>query len=252
MPADILGAEILQTDPETGARALKLERGPIFARVVLVDEVNRMMPKTQAALLEAMQERRVTIGRETLDLPQPFLLLATQNPIEQDGTFPLPEAQMDRFMFKVIVPQPEREERKKIAELNRLGVKARANKVVGLDDLMQATALAEKVHMSEALRDYAQDILDAAADPAASGIGGQGMVEQAMITRAAIFLEKAARINALIKGRSWVLPEDVRDVAPKILRHRILMSYSAGDLTPDKLIQEILKRVPVPSGPYGQ
>jgi len=246
MPADLIGAEILQEDPQTGARSMLLQKGPIFAALVLVDEINRMTPKTQSALLSAMQERRVTVGRERLKLPEPFLVLATQNPLEQEGVNVLPEAQLDRFMFKVIVPQPERGERLLINDLNRTKKKVETHQALTVDELMEATEVAERVHMSDPLRYYAQDLLDAALDPSTVGVGEPGLVSQAMVTRASIFMEKAARINALMKGRSWVTPEDIREVAPKILRHRIILSYAAGDMTTDQLIQKILAAVPVP------
>ncbi|MFH2204630.1 MAG: MoxR family ATPase [Elusimicrobiota bacterium] len=249
MPADILGAEVLQTQAD-GTRKLVHEKGPIFARVVLFDEINRAMPKTQSAMLEAMQERKVTIGRETFDLPKPFLLLATQNPIEQEGTYPLPEAQQDRFMYKIVVPQPTREERKKINELNRKKEKVKTEQAVEVDELVRATEIAEQVRLDPALQDYIQDIIDAALAPHEIGIGTEGIVEQAMITRASIFMEKAARIHALMQGRSYVTPQDIRDIAPKILRHRIILSYAAGERTTDDLIREILHRLPVP-GPQG-
>ena len=247
MPADILGAEILQTDQATGERVMKLEKGPIFAQFVLADEINRMMPKTQAALLQAMQSRKVSIGRETLPLPKPFLLLATMNPLEQEGVNVMPEAQMDRFMFKVIVPQPNREDRKRINELNRKRQKPTIAKAVTLEDLARATALAEKVTLSAGMSDYIQDILDAAQDPFKYGVGQKGLVEQTMVTRASIMMEKAARIQALMNGRSYVTAEDVMKVAPKILRHRIILSYAAGEMTTDQLITEILATLKIPS-----
>ncbi|MBI3298397.1 MAG: MoxR family ATPase [Elusimicrobia bacterium] len=245
MPADILGAEILQTDQATGRRETKLEKGPIFAQFVLADEINRMMPKTQAALLEAMQNREVSIGRETLPLPKPFLLLATMNPLEQEGVNVMPEAQLDRFMFKVVVPQPNRDERKLINELNRKRQKPKATKSVTLEDLERATAVSERVVLGPQMADYIQDILDAAQDPHSVGIGTKGLVEQAMVTRASIMMEKASRIQALMNGRSEVRPEDVMAVAPKILRHRIILSYAAGEMSTDALIAEILNVVPI-------
>ncbi|MBI5596560.1 MAG: MoxR family ATPase [Elusimicrobia bacterium] len=247
MPADILGAEILQTDQATGQRVMKLEKGPIFAQFVLADEINRMMPKTQAALLQAMQDRMVSIGRETLPLPKPFLMLATMNPLEQEGVNVMPEAQLDRFMFKVIVPQPNREDRKRINEINRKREKPKASKVVSLEDLERATALAERVALSAGMSEYIQDILDAAQDPFKYGVGQKGLVEQAMVTRASIMMEKAARIQALMNGRSFVTAEDVMKVAPKILRHRIILSYAAGEMTTDQLIAEILSTLKIPS-----
>jgi MoxR-like ATPase len=245
MPSDIIGSEVLETDQTTGKRSLRLIKGPVFAQFVLADEINRMMPKTQSALLQAMQSRKVSIGNETLALPKPFVLLATMNPIEQEGVNVLPEAQLDRFMFKVIVPQPNREERKAINDLNRKTEKPKAEAVVTLEALEKATLLAEKVTMSEGVSEYIQDILDAAMDPSKVGIGQKGLVQGAVVTRASIMMEKAARIHAMMAGRSYVKPEDVQAVAPRILRHRIILSYAAGEMTTDALIAEILATVPV-------
>lgn len=245
MPSDIIGSEVLETDQTTGKRSLRLIKGPVFAQFVLADEINRMMPKTQSALLQAMQSRKVSIGNETLPLPKPFVLLATMNPIEQEGVNVLPEAQLDRFMFKVVVPQPNREERKRINGLNRTSEKPKAEAVVTLEALEKATLLAEKVAMSEAVTEYTQDILDAAMDPSKVGIGQKGLVQGAVVTRASIMLEKAARIHAMMAGRTYVKPEDVQAVAPRILRHRIILSYAAGEMTTDALIAEILATVPV-------
>ncbi|PJA14742.1 MAG: hypothetical protein COX66_11805, partial [Elusimicrobia bacterium CG_4_10_14_0_2_um_filter_63_34] len=249
-PSDILGAEILQEQPsedgQSVVRKLVHEKGPVFANLLLVDEINRMQTKTQSALLEVMQERQVTIGKVTEKLPKPFVLLATQNPIEQEGTYPLAEAQEDRFMFKTIVPQPNAEERREINRRMRLENKPKAQAVGTIEEFAATTSIAERITMDEAVADYIQRVLDAAVDPFAVGIGKKGLVETTLVTRASILFEKASRIHALMEGRTYVTYEDIRAVAPRILRHRIKMSWAAGDdYTADMLIQEILATVPI-------
>ena len=243
MPSDILGSEVLKlTD-----RTLSLEKGPIFANIVLMDEINRTPPKTQAALLEAMQERQVTIGRQTLPLPKPFLLLATQNPIEQEGTYPLPEAQLDRFMFKVIVDHPEGKELLTIMDRFFREEKPKAQRIMAVEDFAGIRALAEKVHMDESLNRYIVALVRATHDPSALGVGAPGMVKNGASPRAAILLAKAARVQALLRGRTFVTVDDIRDIAPRILRHRILLGYTAGDRTTDEFVGQILKSLPVPA-----
>ncbi|MEK7858169.1 MAG: MoxR family ATPase [Elusimicrobiota bacterium] len=247
LPSDILGAEILQEDPATGQKSIKLEKGPIFSNILLVDEINRMMPKTQSALLEAMQEGRVTIGRSSLELPKPFLLLATQNPIEQEGTYRLPEAQQDRFMFKVLVKRPSKSELKEI--MNRFSSKEnqpRASKVTDLDELAQARALADQIPVGAEVQQYIVDLIEATNNPDLPNLDLKGAVENGASPRAAIFMMKAARIHAFLAGRAWVGPADVRAVATLILRHRIMLTYQAGGLTADMVVERILDVVPVP------
>ena len=247
LPSDLLGAEILQEDPKTGLKAIVLEKGPVFTNILLVDEINRMMPKTQAALLEAMAEGRVTIGRNTLELPKPFMVLATQNPIEQEGVYRLPEAQQDRFMYKVLVPRPAMSELKEI--MDRFSAKdgqPRAGKITSLDEMVAIRKVAEQVHVDEALKDYIVNIVEATHNPSKYGIDAKEMIESGASPRAAIFLLKAARINALLGGRAWVGPNDVREVAARILRHRITLSYAANKLTTDQVIENILSKVQVP------
>jgi MoxR-like ATPase len=249
-PSDILGAEILQEQPsedgQSVVRKLVHEKGPVFANLLLVDEINRMQTKTQSALLEVMQERQVTIGKVTEKLPKPFVLLATQNPIEQEGTYPLAEAQEDRFMFKTIVPQPNAEERREINRRMRLENKPKAQAVGTIDEFAAVTGIAERVSMDEAVSDYIQRVLDTAVDPFAAGIGKKGLVETTLVTRASILFEKSARIHAVMQGRTYATYEDVRAVAHRILRHRIKLSWAAGDdYTTDMLIDEVLATVPI-------
>lgn len=247
LPSDLLGAEILQENPTTGQKEIKLEKGPVFTNILLVDEINRMMPKTQAALLEAMAEGRVTIGRNTLDLPKPFMVLATQNPIEQEGVYRLPEAQQDRFMYKVLVPRPAMNELKEI--MNRFSKKdgqPKASKVTSLDEMVEIRKVAEQVYVDEAIQDYIVNIVEATHNPTKYQIDAKEAIESGASPRAAIFLLKAAKINALLNGRAWVSPQDVREVAPRVLRHRLTLSYSANNLTTDQVVEFILSKVQVP------
>ena len=247
LPSDLLGAEILQEDPATGQKAIKLEKGPVFTNILLVDEINRMMPKTQAALLEAMAEGRVTIGRNTLELPKPFMVLATQNPIEQEGVYRLPEAQQDRFMYKVLVPRPLMSELKEIMDrFSKKDGQPRAGKVTSLDEMVEIRKVAEQVYVSDSIKDYIVNLVEATHNPAKYGIDAKDVIESGASPRAAIFLLKAAKINALLNGRAWVGPQDVREVAARILRHRLTLTYSANNLTTDQVVESILSKVQVP------
>ncbi len=249
-PSDIVGAELLQEQPsEDGksvVRKLVHDKGPVFANLLLVDEINRMQTKTQSALLEVMQERQVTIGKETYKLPAPFILLATQNPIEQEGTYPLAEAQEDRFMFKTIVPQPVAEERREINRRMRVTDKPKVEAVGTLEEFAATTTIAERVTMDEGVADYIQRVLDGLEDPFQLGIGKKGLVEVTLTTRASILFEKTTRIHAMMQGRTYVTHEDVRAVAKRIMRHRVKLSWAAGEeYTPDMLIDEVLMTVPI-------
>jgi MoxR-like ATPase len=241
-PSDILGSEVLETRPD-GTKEFVVKKGPVFANIVLLDEANRMMPKTQSAFLQAMQNRRVTIGNVTYNLPKEFFVLATQNPIEQEGTYRLPEAQLDRFMRKTIVPNPNENELIEIMERFSTANKPQAKKVATLDDIAAARSVSEKIRVSPELKRYIAQIVKATHEP----VGGKNIVENGASPRAAIFLLKAARIRALIKGRTYVLPEDIREVAPDILRHRVALNYAAGETTVEQVIESVLGRVPVPT-----
>ena len=247
LPSDLLGAEILQENPTTGNKEIKLEKGPVFTNILLVDEINRMMPKTQAALLEAMAEGRVTIGRNTLDLPKPFMVLATQNPIEQEGVYRLPEAQQDRFMFKVLVPRPAMNELKEIMDrFSKKDGQPKAGQITSLDEMVEIRKVAEQIHVDDSIKDYIVNIIEATHSPAKYGIDAKDVIEGGASPRAAIFLLKAAKINALLNGRAFVGPQDVREVAARILRHRLTLSYSANNLTTDQVVERILSKVAVP------
>ena len=252
LPSDIIGTEILQDDAKhKGMKVVVVKFGPVFTNILLVDEINRMPPKTQASLLEAMAEGQVTIGDKTYKLGKPFIVLATQNPIEQEGTYRLPEAQQDRFMLKVVVPRPSMSEILEIME--RFASKdnqPKAGKVSSLKELDEIRRLSDRVYVDPAIKSYIAHLVEATHNPAAYGIElKEGSIEKngGASPRAAIYLLKAARIHALIEGRAWVGPEDVAAVAARILRHRIILGFAAPrDLTTDAVIETILQRVPVP------
>jgi MoxR-like ATPase len=245
LPADIVGTLIY--NPRDGAFSTK--HGPIFANLVLADEINRAPAKVQSALLEAMQERQVTLGDVTYRLPDPFFVLATQNPLEQEGTYPLPEAQIDRFMLKVIVNYPNRDEERMILDSMAvaepsLGVQA----VVTGDDIIAARRVVSGIYVDDKVKDYIVDIVLATRDPRPYGIDLNGWVQCGASPRATISLTLAARAVAFLNGRGYVTPQDVKDVAYDALRHRIIVSYEAEaeNITSENIIAGILEGLPVP------
>jgi len=244
LPADILGTRIYEAGQFT------VRKGPIFAQIVLADEINRAPAKVQAALLEAMQERQVTIGDETFHLPRPFLVLATQNPIEQEGTYPLPEAQTDRFLMKIKVGYPTVTEEKVILERSLIpGGQAVVNAVLRPEHLEQARQLAAQVHLDERLRDYCVNLVRASRDPLGAGIRQlQGLIEVGASPRATIALAHAARAHAFLDGRAFATPQDIKAIAPDVLRHRLNPSYEAEaeGLDADALVGRLLEHVVVP------
>ena len=244
LPADLVGTEVFR--PERGDFTIK--KGPLFHNIILADEINRAPSKVQSALLEAMQERQVTIGDDTFALNDPFLVLATQNPIEQEGTYPLPEAQVDRFMLKLLIDYPEKSEEKEI--MMRVGFNAPANieAVIDGERLNEIGTLINTVHMEEKLRDYIVDIVFASREPSQYNIGIGSYVQYGASPRATIFLSLAARAYAFLQGRAYVTPQDVKTIAPNVLRHRILLTYEAEaeDITTDQIIGSIFDAVPVP------
>jgi MoxR-like ATPase len=245
LPADVVGTQVY--DPRT--QTFSPRRGPVFANVVLADEVNRAPAKVQSALLEAMQERQVTLGDETFALPDPFIVLATQNPIEQEGTYPLPEAQVDRFMLKVKVGYPTREEEREI--LDRMGVRTppRAARVVGKEALALARDTVHRVYMDERVKDYVVNVVFATRDPRGHGLPElAGLVEYGASPRATLFLALAAKAHAFLRRRAFATPEDVKAVAYDVLRHRITLTYEAEaeEVTPEKVVSKVLDRVEVP------
>jgi MoxR-like ATPase len=243
LPADIVGTRIYADGKFT------TRLGPIFAQIVLADEINRAPAKVQSALLEAMQERQVTIGDETFPLPKPFLVLATQNPLEQEGTYPLPEAQTDRFLMKVKVDYPAANEERLILDraLNRDG--AKINTVLTIDQLQLAQRLLDNVHMDDRIKDYCVNLVRATRDTKGVGISSLiGMIDVPASPRATISLAIAARAQAFLDGRGFVTPQDVKSIAPDVLRHRLHASYEAEaeSLSSDALVERLLEHVQVP------
>jgi MoxR-like ATPase len=244
LPADILGTQVYR--PNSGS--FEVKKGPIFHNIILADEINRAPAKVQSALLEAMQERQITIGEETFVLERPFLVLATQNPIEQEGTYPLPEAQIDRFMLKIKVDYPSAEEEKEIME--RVYGKAAEN-VTGVVDVSQVDSARETmmlIHMEERITDYIIRLVRATRDPGDYGLDLGPMISYGASPRASIWLGLASRASAFLNGRGYVTPQDVKSLAPDVLRHRIILSYEAeadGKST-DDLINVLLERIEVP------
>jgi len=245
LPADIIGTQIY--NPKDGT--FTPQKGPVFANILLADEINRAPAKVQSALLEAMQERRVTIGKVTHDLPDPFLVLATQNPIEQEGTYPLPEAQVDRFMFKCIVSLPSREDQKRILERFSKPETPEVRAVVDAETLKGLRSTLKQVYCDDKVGDYILDIVLATQEPARYKLAEIApWISFGASPRAVLYLGLAARANAMIKGRAYATPQDVKDVAYDILRHRIITTYEADaeNITSDKIITRILNEIPVP------
>jgi MoxR-like ATPase len=245
LPADLIGTEIYRQESHDFA----LKKGPIFTNLLLADEINRAPAKVQSALLEAMQERQVTIGERTRALPDPFLVLATQNPIEQEGTYPLPEAQVDRFMLKLKVTYPNKVEEKEIMRRMAQREKPEVHAVLTPDDIKAMRDLADKIYLDEKVEDYIVDLVFATREPGLYKLEKlDKLIEYGASPRATIYLAQAAKVQALMSGRSYVTPQDVKTICPDVLRHRVLISYEAEaqDLTSDDLIQEILGTVDVP------
>ena len=245
LPADVIGTLIYSQKTEQ----FQIKKGPVFANFVLADEINRSPAKVQSALLEAMQERQVTIGEETFKLPEPFLVMATQNPIEQEGTYPLPEAQVDRFMLKVVVGYPGKDEEKQIIRMNNSGTFPRPSTVLKTDDIMRARKVVRDVYMDEKIEKYIVDIVFATRTPADYGLSKlAGMISFGGSPRASISLSLAAKAYAFIHRRGYVIPEDVRAVCYDVLRHRIGLTYEAEaeNVTSEQIITDILNAVEVP------
>lgn len=242
LPADVMGTMIYSQAKEQ----FQIKKGPIFANFVLADEINRAPAKVQSALLEAMQERQVTIGEQTFKLDDPFLVMATQNPIEQEGTYPLPEAQVDRFMLKVIIGYPKKEEEKLIIRQNISGRKIDIKPVLQPSEIIEAREIVQKVYIDEKIERYIVDIVFATRFPQDYGLGElKEMISFGASPRASISLALAARAYAFLKQRGYVIPEDVRAVCHDVLRHRIGLSYEAeaNNMTAEEIISEILNKV---------
>ena len=245
LPADLIGTTIFNTR----AGEFSVRKGPVFANIVLADEVNRAPAKVQSALLESMQERQVSIGGTTFPLPEPFMVLATQNPIEHEGTYPLPEAQLDRFMLKVLVGYPGPREERIILDRGLVGPPAEVRRIVKLSAIVEARAAVRDVHLEDALKDYVLQIVFATRDPARYGLEGlSNLIAFGASPRATVYLAQASQAHAFVQGRGYVVPEDVKAVSPDVLRHRVITTYEAEaeEVSTDALIEQILERVDVP------
>lgn len=245
LPADVLGTQIYSVKKEE----FQIKKGPIFANFVLADEINRAPAKVQSALLEAMQERQVTIGEETFKLPDPFLVMATQNPIEQEGTYPLPEAQVDRFLLKVVIGYPKKDEEKLIIRQNIKSALEPVRPVLDPKEILEVQKIVEKIYIDEKIVNYIVDIVFATRMPAKYGLNDlQSLVSFGASPRASISLALASRAYAFLQGRGYVIPEDVRAVCHDVMRHRIGLTYEAeaNNITSDDIITDILDKVAVP------
>ena len=245
LPADVTGTMVYSVKSEQ----FQVKRGPIFANFVLADEINRAPAKVQAALLEAMQERQVTIGDHTFPLDEPFLVMATQNPIEQEGTYPLPEAQVDRFLLKVVIGYPTREEEKLIIRQNLSNKKSKVQPLLRPEDILDAQEVVEKIYIDEKIERYIVDIVFATRFPAECGLPElQSIISFGASPRASISLARAAKAYAFLRQRGYVIPEDVRAVCHDVMRHRIGLTYEAeaNNISADEIISEILDKVVVP------
>ncbi|HOB90934.1 MAG: MoxR family ATPase [Bacillota bacterium] len=245
LPADLIGTLIY--NPSTGSFTTRM--GPIFANIVLADEVNRAPAKVQSALLEAMEERQVTIGDTTYQLDEPFLVLATQNPLEQQGTYPLPEAQLDRFMMKVNITYPTKDEEKEIlSRMARVDSPIQIKPVVSLEDIMNARKVVDSIYIDDKIKDYIVDIVFATRKPSDYGVDMDNYVEYGASPRASIFLTLAAKAYAFIQGRGYVVPHDVKSIGMDVLRHRVVVNYEAEaeGISSEDLIRAVFDRVETP------
>lgn len=245
LPADLIGTQVYRPQ----SQEFVVQKGPLFTNLVLADEINRAPAKVQSALLEAMQERQVTIGSETFELSDPFMVMATQNPVEQEGTYPLPEAQVDRFMLKVVVDYPTRDQELEI--LKRMAITGEIPSVQSVatpDDILEAKKLVGQIQVDQRLQEYVVDLVMATRDPMAYGLPLSDMIQFGASPRATINLTLAAKANAFFAGRSYVSPDDIKEIAMDVLRHRLLLTYEAEaeEKTSQDLISEILRIVPVP------
>jgi len=244
LPADLTGTEIFR--PKT--MDFVTRKGPLFNHIILADEINRAPSKVQSALLEAMEEKQVTIGEETFALPSPFLVLATQNPLEQEGTYPLPEAQVDRFMLKVLITYPDRTQELEILKKTSFAPPDPIGPVMDVAELAAMSALVEQIFVDEKLKEYIVNLVAATREPAAFGLDMARYIDYGASPRATIFLAKAARVQAFLEGRAYITPQDIKVVGPDVLRHRILLSFEAeaDEVTPDAIVTALFDAVEVP------
>jgi len=245
LPADVVGTQIY--NPQSGGFSTR--QGPVFANLVLADEINRAPAKVQSALLEAMQERQVTIGDETFLLPEPFLVLATQNPIEQEGTYPLPEAQVDRFMLKVKITHPDRDEERRILDLmGRTSAGPETQQVISIDDILTAREVINNIYTDDKVKDYIVDMVCCTREPERYGIDIADFIQLGASPRATIALTLTAKAHAFLHARGFVTPQDVKSVAQDVLRHRVAVTFEAEaeEKNSETIIQKILDELPVP------
>jgi len=245
LPADLVGTMIY--NPREGSFTTK--RGPVFAQVILADEINRAPAKVQSALLEAMQEHQVTLGDETHPLPEPFLVLATQNPIEHEGTYPLPEAQVDRFMLKLKIAYPTREEERQILDRGATTrAPASVTPVVATREILDARALVDQIYLDDKIKEYIVDLVFATRDPAAYKLDLGPLIEFGASPRATLYLTLAAKAHAFLQGRGYVTPQDVKSIGPDVLRHRVIVTYEAEaeEIDADEVVRRVFDGVPVP------
>ncbi len=245
MPSDITGTEIIEEDKTTGKREFRFVKGPIFANIILADEINRTPPKTQAALLQAMQEYKVTVGNETYPLPQPFLVLATQNPIEMEGTYPLPEAQLDRFMFSINITYPSKTEEKEIVKLTTSAYQPNIKPILSAKEILELQTLLRKVPVAEEILDYAVTLVRATRPQENSYKIVKDYVSWGASVRASQYLILGAKGKAILDGRPTPTIDDVREIAPLVLRHRIVLNFAAeaDGISADDIIEKLLKEI---------
>ena len=246
LPADLVGTQIYQ--PKTEEFVVK--KGPLFANIILADEINRAPAKVQSALLEAMEERQITIGGETFSLPDPFMVMATQNPIEQEGTYPLPEAQVDRFVFKLKIDYPSKEEEKQIIQkVSSSNNHAKVNAVIHPEEIAKARQVYESIYIDENLQDYIVNLVAATRSPETHNLNSlKDMIQYGASPRASIFLNRVSKAYAFMQGRGYVVPHDIKTIGFDILRHRILLTYEAEaeNVTPDDVLKKIFDTIEVP------
>jgi len=244
LPADILGTKIYKNNSNT----FEIQKGPIFHNFVLADEINRAPPKVQSALLESMQEKQVSIHGETFQLEKPFLVLATQNPIENEGTYKLPEAQVDRFALKILIKYPSKEEEIKIIEKNTTDTEIKIEPILKSNEILQMQEFNSKIYADNIILKYVASIMDATRNPEDYELDLKNIIEFGASPRASIWLIKAAKANAMINGRGYVIPEDIKEVAHDVLRHRLILTFEAeaDEINSDKVIDIILDKIPSP------
>ena len=244
LPADILGTKIYKNN----SNSFEIQKGPIFHNFVLADEINRAPPKVQSALLESMQEKQVSIHGETFQLEKPFLVLATQNPIENEGTYKLPEAQVDRFALKILIKYPSKEDEIKIIEKNTINVETKSKPILKAKEILQMQEFNSEIYADDIILKYVANIIDATRNPDNYKLDLQNIIEFGASPRASIWLIKAAKANAMINGRGFVIPEDIKEVAHEVLRHRLILTFEAeaDEINSDKVIDTILDKIPSP------